>query len=1845
MQLEPAVTFNAAEVWKHELLKQEAHKQESTAAASSGPTKKKDQMKEKNAEEQDLKRFTTEVTRIRNSKANLLSLLREVKIPDSRMILYIQILKNAYDEFSKNQNNLKYKKLLYEVVWALNEMDLPQMNAPQPLDKKLLAPNIKDHSLVYDNYKDAFSLLKSANKLIAKEEDLIRLQLVDMSDSLPPLSKFSSGFKLDPWQKRVLTWIDAGKSVVISAPTSSGKTVLSSYVAIIFKSFVSKEETIEESTGSKKIKGKPTQQPQQNNKNARDEDMDADMDDDEEFEAIQMQLQAQAFSQQEDKEAGEGSADDQTAKLIEEDKKKRLAFLKLKKELQMNQKNTSGSNQRVLFVVPTEPLVWQVSAYFTKLMKEEGDRQTRVALVTDQLVFRPQNKLDVVPQIVVGTPLALESALTKSRGLTGHDETKGKAAGNILPGGFDHYDWVIYDEVHALDGTEGAALQRLIRSMNCPFLALSATIGNAEQLRSWMEMMKGEQLRNVETVTVTNQPVAPSSSALPVPPPPQVSSTTTSEGMDFQKLRIVGHANELSFRIGLMKTLLSEVMIYDQETTYQELYNHLQSVWSEVALDLLDTSTTFSSHFNSSSNENEKLEQLGLHYDVPEKDRVVEVIPTLQNVPFKTIVGQGAASPLKLSISQKFTFHLPAIQVAEDCKTNEIYTLLEDIMKYLVDASLKERNGVRFLIKGTTNELKDDSVNLFEALTASKGRDKDIETSLLLGNLQDSNADLMNLINTWNMKTTSVTAEGGAAVKSFAVKFNVALFYDSMEVIYFNTSTVGDLKTHLFQLWNRKFYTYIFDHLLSHFEFVSNHISFRSAKLLENHPVNRFGLFHPSVNDTQRILDCLVHVKTLQNSVGVTVIGKANQSISTITVKKDLSNTTPSEVLVTKEISLKEIKNHLEKIWSSETLQLFKSAGAGKFNFFDKEKNVIHSLEKVASQVVSGSHLQLLDSEETKKVPHLAAQLTAVPHFRHLTVIGKGTQRPYRIKLIRTNGNIHEANSSISMELMVFQGTTVLELKQQICTLWPDLQPDSASQASHIKYPVQLLHENIDLLQEDQTLASYRIIEEGSNNEIDSMDNEKPKEIIVRSLVHLLVHQGRFINLQRFVWDQSQKTKSNRLQPISPLAAISTAEELAGGILHNSSLSFTSKDCFRTFEEMKKVSGLPKEVLEKLSPYTFFDKKERITLQKSKEYEDFLKYHLTLLAKEYPTEIQQLLNKFQVKPSSREFNLCDLVLELRDNDMLPVLPFHLNTFEAIKLFQQLLSDLEYRQKCAYPTYYMDLKSENDSKQNQINSDIKSQGKNDKAVEELMKTVETVSSVDLRAPHPNFTACKGSPLSSQELEELVDDMERYDGFEKRDATTMREAKGQNESILNHALIRGLRRGIGLFIDEVSFPSYRRAIQKLSSTGKLGVVISDGSLAFGVNMPFRTCVFCNEMNGTLDELMAQQMSGRAGRRGLDEQGNVIYAGLRLPMLKRLMIGKIANITGRKCDTKYDTMFTQAILSPRHTGYHRVDVLGGQTLTEFIDQTPETPENTHYSMTVSRQIMMDLDFVTINSQGNYIPKTSKQSNYGLLTAIWEMRNHVSESITIGMLLPDIIEEFSAITKELRINEKKTNTEKMEPLIYLFFVIMVQLIRRSPATKHTTKLLDLNYFSHHPEHLKFYEKWSRKFAEQQERLRSKGYGHLCSPIAPGTELDGTFFQCAIDRHHVFSLDENLKQEMKLTLWHVGNVLRILNNASVIENAYHRVGHFVFKNAFQKLKYLNSELIGPFIDFPNVAAADSEKRTDKNETIPKPMQAEEWTDLNRSSWQDAISKFSCFFFFSSKLYVIVSSRYSSDGY
>ena len=58
------------------------------------------------------------------------------------------------------------------------------------------------------------------------------------------------------------------------------------------------------------------------------------------------------------------------------------------------------------------------------------------------------------------------------------------------------------------------------------------------------------------------------------------------------------------------------------------------------------------------------------------------------------------------------------------------------------------------------------------------------------------------------------------------------------------------------------------------------------------------------------------------------------------------------------------------------------------------------------------------------------------------------------------------------------------------------------------------------------------------------------------------------------------------------------------------------------------------------------------------------------------------------------------------------------------------------------------------------------------------------------------------------------------------------------------------------------------------------------------------------------VAQQMSGRAGRRGLDTQGNLLYMNMSWPKIQALMLGDIPAIVGR--DPLYPTIALHHALS---------------------------------------------------------------------------------------------------------------------------------------------------------------------------------------------------------------------------------------------------------------------------------------------------------------------------------------------
>ena len=91
-------------------------------------------------------------------------------------------------------------------------------------------------------------------------------------------------------------------------------------------------------------------------------------------------------------------------------------------------------------------------------------------LLSDKELFNDSN----LPQVIVSTPMAFETYFTD----------KNKDAINWIKS----FDYFVFDEIHNLNSYQGDSLERILSIVyyaEAKLVALSATIGNIEELRNF----------------------------------------------------------------------------------------------------------------------------------------------------------------------------------------------------------------------------------------------------------------------------------------------------------------------------------------------------------------------------------------------------------------------------------------------------------------------------------------------------------------------------------------------------------------------------------------------------------------------------------------------------------------------------------------------------------------------------------------------------------------------------------------------------------------------------------------------------------------------------------------------------------------------------------------------------------------------------------------------------------------------------------------------------------------------------------------------------------------------------------------------------------------------------------------------------------------------------------------------------------------------------------------------------------------------------------------------------------------------------------------------------------------
>lgn len=253
-----------------------------------------------------------------------------------------------------------------------------------------------------------------------------------------------------------------------------------------------------------------------------------------------------------------------------------------------------------------------------------------------------------------------------------------------------------------------------------------------------------------------------------------------------------------------------------------------------------------------------------------------------------------------------------------------------------------------------------------------------------------------------------------------------------------------------------------------------------------------------------------------------------------------------------------------------------------------------------------------------------------------------------------------------------------------------------------------------------------------------------------------------------------------------------------------------------------------------------------------------------------------------------------LIRSLKQESMLPCIIFNMERSVVEYLGKSLIEKLT---KDHHDKYYGSEEAANATKA--INKRRQEQYAKDIQRRDMLLKLKTMSRQ--QREKQGIVIDESELQALENLQEPGDIAEEYDPeFSLCDRKIMggREREIQDtfyscEGRILPIFIEGLKRGIGIHHDGLSL-RYRRAVETLYRMGYLCIIISTRTLALGVNMPCRTTVFIND-SISLTPLLYRQASGRAGRRGYDIQGSVIFWDIPVGKRNRLLTAELPTIKG--------------------------------------------------------------------------------------------------------------------------------------------------------------------------------------------------------------------------------------------------------------------------------------------------------------------------------------------------------------
>ncbi|VDK71743.1 unnamed protein product [Onchocerca ochengi] len=259
-------------------------------------------------------------------------------------------------------------------------------------------------------------------------------------------------------------------------------------------------------------------------------------------------------------------------------------------------------------------------------------------------------------------------------------------------------------------------------------------------------------------------------------------------------------------------------------------------------------------------------------------------------------------------------------------------------------------------------------------------------------------------------------------------------------------------------------------------------------------------------------------------------------------------------------------------------------------------------------------------------------------------------------------------------------------------------------------------------------------------------------------------------------------------------------------------------------------------------------------------------------------------------------SIAPLILELRDKELLPAICFNEDRRVCERLAQQLFDYLEMQQKEfeASPEYrkYEIKDEEKIAKMVKRKRDVAAtkEKKKSKVADKFERAEMEEQEHNVQDDYDPIAAMRLRLNMVLEKFKLHGRQRDADLYEK---VTARLTKDRLSRETTKLLFKLFERGIGFHHPGLNSKE-RAAVEILFRSGYLAILFSTSTLALGINMPCKTVLFGVD-DANLTPLQFRQMSGRAGRRGFDHSGSVIFMSIPTAKIRRLLTASLSTLRG--------------------------------------------------------------------------------------------------------------------------------------------------------------------------------------------------------------------------------------------------------------------------------------------------------------------------------------------------------------